>query len=102
MRADVTLITLSLLIAAAGCLSISVKSPDGASSASYTGTSIIGGEDVACGTIAGVISCSGSGQNVAGLAEEIAPYIARAYGIPIPQSAVPTPPARTPIGTATP
>lgn len=87
-------------IAAAGCLTIAVKSPDGASSASYTGTSIVGGEDVSCGTMAGVVTCSGSGQNIAGLAQAIAPYLAQYYGIRAPAAratATPTPiPAESP------
>lgn len=98
----VPLVLSALLLTATlpGCLTISVKSPDGQSSASYTGTSIVGGEDVSCGSIAGVTSCSGSGQNVAGLAQAIAPYIAQAYGIPLPQ---PTqPPSSTPAATPTP
>lgn len=90
------LIVTAIAIAAAGCLSISVKSPDGASSASYTGTSIVGGEDVSCGSMAGVVTCSGSGQNIAGLAQAIAPYLAQYYGIPL------QPAPTTPIVTATP
>jgi hypothetical protein len=71
-------------IALAGCATISVTSPDGKSSASYRGTSIVGAEDVSCGTIANVTTCSESGQNVAALAQAILPYLAGAGGIPLP------------------
>lgn len=81
----------------AGCLTIAVKSPDGSSSASYYGTSIVGGEDVSCGTTAGVVTCSGSGQNVAGLAQAIAPYLAQIYGLPV--SPAPAAPRPTPTPT---
>ncbi|MGC2411101.1 MAG: hypothetical protein WA459_00160 [Stellaceae bacterium] len=71
----------------AGCSSISVTSPDGKASATYSGTSIIGSEEVSCGQIAGVTTCSVSGQNVAALAQAIAPYLAGAGGIPLATSA---------------
>lgn len=79
----------------ASCATMSVVSPDGKSSVSYRGTSIIGAEEISCGTMAGITTCSASGQNVAGLAQAIAPYVAQAYGIPLP----PAPPA--PTATAT-
>lgn len=102
MRRGLKLIALGAAIAAAGCLSISVKSPDGASSATYYGTSIVGGEDVSCGALAGVVTCSGTGQNLAGLAQAIAPYLAQYYGIPIPPAPAPVQPTRTPTATPTP
>jgi hypothetical protein len=78
-------------LAFAGCAAVSVTSPDGKSSASYRGTSIIGGEEVSCGELASVITCSVSGQNVAELAQAVAPYLAGAGGIPLPApSANPT------------
>lgn len=89
-----------ITIACGACLTISVKSPDGQSTASYSGTSIIGGEDVSCGTIGTVVSCSGSGQNVAGLAQAIAPYLGQLYGIPVPPA--PPAPRETPTATPTP
>jgi hypothetical protein len=85
-------------IGIAGCLKIAVKSPDGQSTATYTGTSIVGGEDVSCGTLGNVVSCSASGQNLAGLAQAIAPYLGGAAGVPLPPpqpSPTPTPVART-------
>jgi uncharacterized protein YceK len=76
-----------------GCASISVKSPDGTASASYTGTSIIGSEQVSCGTAAGITTCSESGQNLAALAQAIAPYLGGVAGVPLPAPAA-TPTAK--------
>jgi hypothetical protein len=95
-----------LLLATAGyftaCLTISVTSPDGKSTAKYTGTSIIGGEDVSCGSMGGILSCSGTGQNVAALAQAIAPYVAQLYGLQLPAGAPTAIATSTPAATATP
>lgn len=90
MRRMMVLIVAACAIAA--CAKISVVSPDGKSTATYNGTSIVGSEDVSCGSAMGVTTCSVSGQNLAGLAQAIVPYLAPALGIPIPP-AQPTPTA---------
>lgn len=94
MRRCKLLVALALAMAMAGCLKIAVKSPDGTSSASYTGTSIVGGEGVSCGTTQGVTSCQGTGQDLSGLAQAILPYLAQygalAAAVPAPSS-TPTP-----------
>lgn len=77
-------------VALAACANLSVVSPDGKSSATYRGTSIIGGEEVSCGTMGTVTTCSESGQNVAALAQAIAPYLGGIGGLPLP-TAMPTP-----------
>jgi uncharacterized protein YceK len=79
----------AVVIALGGCSSISVTSPDGKATASYSGTSIIGSEEVSCGQVAGVTTCSTSGQNVAALAQAIAPYLGAAGGIPLASSPAP-------------
>lgn len=87
----------------AACATISVKSPDGSSSASYSGTSILGSEGVSCGAMAGVETCSVTGQDLAGLAQAIVPYLGPLIGVPagVPAGAStprPTPaPAPSPV-----
>ena len=94
-------ITAGIAIVVAGtlsCAKISVVSPDGRSTATYDGTSIVGSEDVSCGQMAGVTTCSVSGQNLSALAMAIAPFLQGTGGTPIP---VPTP-APTPAITEVP
>lgn len=80
-----------------GCLTVHVQTPDGTSTADYKGTTIFTGESVSCGSVAGVISCTGSGQNLQEIAMAIAPYIAPALGVPLP---VPPRPSATPTPAA--
>ena len=88
-------------LAIAACAEISVTSPDGTSSASYNGTSIVGSEDVSCGSMAGVTTCSVSGQNLAGLAQAIVPYLGPLIGLPATSAPAVPRPTSTPTSAPT-
>lgn len=69
-------------VSAAACTTMSVTSPDGRSTASYKGTTMIGALSLLCG-VNGV--CSESGQDVTAIASAVAPIVA-AMLTPTPQA----------------